>query len=265
MNPKRTRAHQQDLRGASDDLLTSAKTAPTLVLLPGMDGTGELFRPFLDAMQQQYPVRVVDYPTSGALGYAELEIAMRASLPSEGAFFLLGESFSGPVAISIAASRPPGLKGLILSCTFARNPRPYLGALQFLIGMLPTGPAAMRCASVALLGSYSTASLRRTFLEAVAKVTPDALRARLRAVVSVDVTRELAAIDVPILYLRATHDRVVPAGAGELIKRVKSETRLVDVDGPHFLLQAAPLEAGRLVAEFIGDVATLNRTAEDNL
>jgi len=34
-------------------LLTFAKAAPTLVLLPGMDGTGELFRPFLDAMQQQ--------------------------------------------------------------------------------------------------------------------------------------------------------------------------------------------------------------------
>lgn len=232
-------------------MLTSAKAAPTLVLLPGMDGTGELFRPFLDAMQQQYPVRVVDYPTSGVLGYAELEIAMRASIPREGEFFLLGESFSGPVAIAIAASRPPGLKGLILSCTFARNPRPYLGALQFLIGALPTGPVAMRCASAALLGSYSTASLRGAFLEAVGKVTPDALRARLRAVVSVDVTRELAAIDVPTLYLRATHDRVVPTSAGELIKRVKPEAHLIDVDGPHFLLQAAPEKTARLVAEFI--------------
>jgi pimeloyl-ACP methyl ester carboxylesterase len=224
---------------------------PTLVLLPGMDGTGELFRPFLDAMAQRYPVRVVDYPTSGALGYAELEIAMRASLPREGTFVLLGESFSGPVAISIAASRPPGLKGLILSCTFARNPRPRLGALHFLIGVWPTGPLAARCASVALLGRYSTSGLRRAFLGAVGKVTSEALRARLRAVVSVDVTRELAAIDVPILYLRATNDRVVPAGAAEFITRVKPEARVVDVDAPHFLLQVAPSKAAQLVADFM--------------
>ena len=43
----------------------------TLVLLPGMDGTGQLFGPFLDAMKQRYPVSVVDNLTSGALGYAE--------------------------------------------------------------------------------------------------------------------------------------------------------------------------------------------------
>ena len=168
---------------------------------------------------------------------------------------MLGESFSGPAAISIAASRPPGLKGLILSCTFALNPRPRLSALHFLIGALPTGPIIMRCASVALLGSYSTSGLRRAFLDAVRKVTPDALRARLRAVVSVDVTRELAAIDVPILYLRARHDHVVPGHAAELIRHVKPETRVIDVDAPHFLLQAAPEKAARLVAEFIDDIA----------
>jgi len=227
----------------------------TLVLLPGMDGTGELFKPFLDAMGQRYPVKVVDYPRSGALGYNELETAMKTSLPLEGPFVLLGESFSGPAAISIAASHPPGLKGLILTCTFARNPRPRLGALHFLIGALPMGTIAGRCASVALLGSYSTSRLRRAFLEALGKVTPDALRARLRAVVSVDVTRELAAVDVPVLYLRATHDHVVPACAAKLIKSIKPEMRVVDVDAPHFLLQAAPEKAAGLVAEFIDGVA----------
>jgi pimeloyl-ACP methyl ester carboxylesterase len=226
-------------------------TSTTLVLLPGMDGTGELFKPFLDAMGQRYRVKVVDYPRSGALGYAELEAAMRMSLPFDGPFVLLGESFSGPVAISIAATHPPGLKGLVLSCTFARNPRPRLGALRFLIGALPTGAIAVRCASVALLGSYSTSRLRRAFLEAIGKVTPDALRARLRAVVSVDVTRELAAIDVPVLYLRAMHDHVVPTGASEFIKSIKPEARVVDVDAPHFLLQAAPGKAAGLVAEFV--------------
>lgn len=240
---------------AGTDRSSEAIGKPALVLLPGMDGTGELFQPFLDAMRHRYSVKIIDYPKSGALGYAELESAMKPSLPCEGSFVLLGESFSGPVAISIAASHPPGLKGLILSCTFVRNPRPRLGTLRFLIDALPTGAIAARCAGVALLGGYSTSRLRRTFLDAIGKVTPDALRARLRAVVSVDVTRELAEIDVPILYLRATHDYVVPAGAAELIRGIKPGAHVVDVDGPHFLLQAAPEKAAQLVAEFIDGVA----------
>lgn len=227
----------------------------TLVLLPGMDGTGELFKPFLEALGQRYTVKIVDYPCSGALGYVELETAMRASLLLEGPFVLLGESFSGPVAISMAASHPPGLQGLILVGTFARNPRPKLGALSFLIDRLPTGNIAARCASMALLGRYSTAMLRRAFLDAVSKVKPEALRARLRAVVSVDVTGELAEIDVPILYLRAVHDHVVPAGAAALIRQIKPEVLVVDIEAPHFLLQAAPREAAQVAANFIDSLA----------
>jgi hypothetical protein len=37
-----------------------------LVLLPGMDGTGELFAPFVAALGKTTPVVVVSYPTSGA-------------------------------------------------------------------------------------------------------------------------------------------------------------------------------------------------------
>jgi thioesterase domain-containing protein len=70
-----------------------------LVLLPGMDGTGELFAPFLAALGPDQAVVVVRYPTDRELGYAELEQVARAALPVDQPFILLGESFSGPVAI----------------------------------------------------------------------------------------------------------------------------------------------------------------------
>jgi pimeloyl-[acyl-carrier protein] methyl ester esterase len=79
----------------------------TLVLLPGMDGTGQLFAPFVVALGHEFNVKVVRYPTTEPMGYAELEALARAALPEEGPFVILGESFSGPVAVSVGVrSRP---------------------------------------------------------------------------------------------------------------------------------------------------------------
>jgi len=223
----------------------------TLVLLPGMDGTGDLFQPFVASIGDKFLVKVVTYPRSEPLSYSDLESIVRSALPEDGPFVMLGESFSGPIAISIAASRPRGLMGLVLCCTFARNPRPRLRSLSFLIGALPMGAFFTRTISGTLLGRFSTRALREMFLEAVIKVTPETFRARLRSVLSVDVTSELAAVEAPMLYLRAHEDAVVPAAAAELIKRVQPGLKVVEVDAPHFLLQAAPGKAAQVVSEFI--------------
>ena len=55
---------------------------PTLVLLPGLDGTGELFAPFLQSLGAALPAQVVAYPRDQALGYAQLEPLVRAALPT---------------------------------------------------------------------------------------------------------------------------------------------------------------------------------------
>ena len=75
----------------------------TLVLLPGMDGTGQLFAPFLAALGPEFRTRVVSYPVDQPLGYAELELLARAAIPARGPYVILGESFSGPIASMISA------------------------------------------------------------------------------------------------------------------------------------------------------------------
>lgn len=207
-----------------------------------MDGTGELFARFAAELGAGFEVRTVRYPGDHCGGYEELEAIARQAIPADRPYILLGESFSGPIAISIAASAPGQLRGLVLCCTFARNPRPGLAALKPLIGALPFK---------ALPANWLVdASMRKAFKLALDQVTTPALRARMRAVLAVDARDRLAACDVPILYLRATRDRLVPRAAAELVARIKPSTRVIEFDAPHFLLQTAPERAAREVAAF---------------
>ncbi|MGH3626194.1 MAG: hypothetical protein ACRDRL_01935, partial [Sciscionella sp.] len=70
-----------------------------------MDGTGDLFAPLIDALGDNIPCSVVRYPDE-SLDYAGHEAIARAALPANGPYVILGESFSGPIAVSIAASEP---------------------------------------------------------------------------------------------------------------------------------------------------------------
>ena len=226
----------------------------TLVLLPGMDGTGRLFDPFIAALGSEFRVQVVRYPTQEPLDYSQLEAVARAALPVDGPFVIVAESFSGPIAVSLAASDPPRLQGLILCATFVRNPRPGFAFLRSIVGLLPVGWMPAGVLSRLLLGRAADPLLRSALAQAVAQVSSSAFRARLRAVLSVDVSARLSAVTVPSLYLRAARDAVVPPAACELIARFSPRTQVVELDGPHLLLQAAPAAAAKTVGTFLREI-----------
>jgi pimeloyl-[acyl-carrier protein] methyl ester esterase len=221
----------------------------TLVLLPGMDGTGVLFEPFVSSVKAD--VIVVAYPGDQPLGYAELEQRVWAVLPKEEPFILLGESFSGPLAIAIAAKRPPNLRALVLVCTFAKLPLPWIPAwLQKLVGKSPVARVPVAFTARTVLGPFYTRPLYGVLKKVHDMVTPAVWNARLLAVMNIDQTALLPRIEVPVLYLQAIYDKVVSASASELISRHLPQTELVAFESPHFLLQVMPAEAAAAVRKF---------------
>jgi pimeloyl-[acyl-carrier protein] methyl ester esterase len=226
----------------------------TLVLLPGMDGTGDLFERFVAALGSEFNVKVVSYPATEPLGYSELESIARAALPGEGPFVILGESFSGPIAISLAASCSSRLKGLVLCCSFVRNPRPAFSALKPFIGLLPWVLAPARVLSYRLFGRSTTSATRMALMHAHSRVSRSVLCSRVRSVLSIDVSAKLSVVSVPVLYLRASQDHVVPRRASKLVSELCPSAKVVQLEGPHFLLQAVPSGAARVVSAFIREV-----------
>jgi pimeloyl-ACP methyl ester carboxylesterase len=95
-----------------------------LILLPGMDGTGDLFAPLLAALPDDLVVSIVRYPMDRRLDFSELHPYLDRAIPAREPYVILAESFSGPLALEHAARKPEDLKALILCATFARNPLP---------------------------------------------------------------------------------------------------------------------------------------------
>jgi len=237
--------------------MTSDETlSPKLVLLPGLDGTGKLFVEFLKALDLGSSAQVVSYPPDIPLGYDELEPLVRAALPTRGRFVILGESFSGPIAIRIAAHPPPALVGLILCVTFASNPYPHLAWARGLAALLPLKSLPRWLRAPLMWGSASPSKAPRQSERAMAGVDAAVIRRRIAALLSVDETAALAKISVPTLVLCATGDRVISKAASMRLMHGIRHAQRLDIDGPHLLLKTRPKECAAAVLNFIREGET---------
>jgi pimeloyl-ACP methyl ester carboxylesterase len=228
--------------------------SPALVLLPGMDGTGLLFEPIVAALAPEVESIVVTYPDE-PLSYAQLELIARAALPTDRPYVILGESFSGPIAITIAASDPANLIGYVLCASFVRSPVRLLRWLVPFLSFVLAKRLTHRFEQFVLMGRLATPSLRRLHLAAMEKVATATLVARAKAISACDVTEELRRVRVPGLYLRATQDHMVPRSATRDFEMLAPQACTVDIVGPHLLLQACATNCAVVLRAFLSQLS----------
>lgn len=224
----------------------------TLVLLPGMHGSGQLFAPLVRALPDSIKPLLVSYPPDLPLDYRGYLDLVLAALPVGEPFVLLGESFSGPLALMAAARQPKGLRGVILCATFVTYPL----SLPATAGRLLVSAGAFRIKSTRLflrllLGRNPPAELKELFAQALASVRPEVLAARARAVLGLDCTDALRDCPVPIMIIQAGRDRLVPAQSSHQIQNIRPDADVVTIDGPHLILQCAARETVREIHRFV--------------
>ena len=228
-----------------------------LVLLPGLDGTGVLFQPLLQALPPDIEPIVVAYPDRECLGYDELLPRVLAVLPREEPYVILGESFGGPLALQVAATRPHGLCSVILSASFVSCPYRFVPTwAAALVPVMPFRHFPHYAQIKRWLGAYATPQLASLSAEALSRPSAEVFAHRVRQIFRVDARSILASLALPILYLQGTRDHVVPAHNLQTILRVKPQVQYQRLDAPHMLLQTQPMLAAKVIADFIA--ATTN-------
>lgn len=233
------------------------KSSRTLLLLPGLDGTGDLFTSFVSALPSTLEPRVVRYPADRFLSYEGLFPFVTEAIPEVRPFVLLAESFSTPLAVRLAATNPSNLTALIICAGFIKNPVP---------GLLPWMKTLVRPSLFSfspprfaleyfLIGAHASHELRDTVRRAVRSVPPDVIASRVRAVMACDARDELSQVRVPTLYLQAEQDRLVRKQCFQEIQQIKRDTILASIPAPHLVLQREPSKAADLIVRFLEELS----------
>ena len=215
-----------------------AAAAQEIVLLPGLDGTGDLFDPLAARLADEFTVKVVRYPNDPTLGYAGYAELVRTVIGTR-EVFLLGESFSGPIAVRVATQLGQQIKGLMLAATFLKSPQPRWLIRQGARADPEATPKKIRDAI--LMGSYGDDELRKKVDQIVRNLSRPVREARLKAIAEVDVRDDFAKLDCPVLALWGARG-VIPKwyDAVAIWKEWASDVRGEEIDSGHMLAEEAP-------------------------
>jgi pimeloyl-ACP methyl ester carboxylesterase len=217
-----------------------------IVLLPGMDGSGALLTGLVDCLALFRPVLVISLPNDRPLTYDGLTDCVAKRLPDV-RFVLLGESFSGPIAIEVAA-RQRRVAGLVLAASFARHPMPAMFAPLARLLNLRWLPA--RLVEAALLGSADGLGLREKLRQVLTTLPSEVIRTRASEVLRVDKRDRLRAVSCPILCLHARFDRLVSRKCLDEITTLRPHCEVRSFSAPHMVLETNPVEAASVINDF---------------
>ena len=114
------------------------------------------------------------------------------AIPRARPFALFAESFSTPLAVKVAATNPPNLRGLVICGAFIKNP-----VTDWLLRMKaferPTVfrvPPPRFALEHFLIGAHAPRELRDAVCHALLSVPPDVVALRVRAVRPCDATED---------------------------------------------------------------------------
>lgn len=225
----------------------------TLVLLPGLDGSGALFERLIRALQPEIACEAVRYPFDATWGYAAYA-DYAASVIGSRRVVLLGESFSGPVAVMVADRLGSQVAGVILATTFVTCPWP-----RFLVrGSARVNPrrAPIAWRDAVLTSGRCDVDLSAAVSRAIAPLPREVSAARLRAVADVDVRAVFRNLKQPTQILHGRRDVVVPLLRAPKADRADQRVTRHLFDCGHMLLQMATPETAREIAVFYAKVSS---------
>jgi pimeloyl-ACP methyl ester carboxylesterase len=218
-----------------------------VLLLPGLDGTGELLKDLRNRLSAQRPVQVISYPADKPLGYDQLTTLVLDRVPKE-RFVILGESFSGPIAIEVAALEKQRVAGLILASSFARHPMPTL--LAAAAPMLDLKWIPRSIVEAVLMGSAGDLELKIALARELSRMPRSVIRARAAEALRIDKRHRLREVVCPILCLHGRLDRLVREKSTNEIRSEQPDCQIHWFDAPHMLLETHAAEAASAINQF---------------
>jgi 3-oxoadipate enol-lactonase len=188
-----------------------------VILVPGMNGTADLFYRQVPLLERSYRVATYslrdDAESLDALA-ADLASVVDVVAPSERQAIVIGESFGGAVALTTALRHPDRIRALIILNSFPHfGPQARLGMAIAGLKIMPWGAMSLvrHLTAFRLHSPHTHRSEVRQFITRTVHATRKGYLNRLSLLKQYDVRAELREITCPVLFLAAEKDHLVPA------------------------------------------------------
>lgn len=255
------------------DYLSSGKgNRPVLLMLHGIGGSAECFRPQLQAFAGDYHAVAWNMPGYGKStpletpGFAALAGAVAVLLDELGAsaVHLLGHSIGGMIAQQFVADCPDRVSSLTLVATTAafggRDGAFQKRFIEERLGPLDRG-ATMRELAASIIDSLVGREPDREALlpacQAMAAVPEAAYRANMELLVTFDLRSKLGDIRVPTLLVAGEMDRNAPPPVMEKMSTFIRGARFEVIrNAGHLVNLEQPDAFNSLLQQFLQTVAT---------
>ena len=218
-----------------------------MVLVPGMDGTGQLFYRQVPLLAGTYRVATYalrDSARSMDVLIDDLAHVIDAVAPGSGRAIVIGESFGGALALTFALAHPERVRALVIVNSFPYfAPQIRLRLARIGLGLLPWGAMTLirRMTAARLHSRHTHRDEIRRFLELTAKATRRGYLNRLRLLTQYDVRHRLGDVTAPTLLLAADLDHLVPSVAqAEFMSARIPDAALRVLDGHGHICLIAP-------------------------
>ncbi|MGL4667619.1 MAG: alpha/beta fold hydrolase [Saezia sp.] len=233
---------------------------PTILMLPGLSGTSTLMQWLAPYLEERYQLVLAELPVS--ISHKDQTYDILCNHIEDTYFnqltssqcWVLGESFSGPLAIMLAKRHPKKISGVILAATFITCPNQLAKKLQkLLFALLPIHFGREKMGALFLAGTdlfQASPIIKRELSLALSATPTQTLIERLSTVITCDL-RPLFPLAQPALYLQAKRDWIVQNQALKTIQIAQPNLKSICLDAPHLILQFKPQESASAIEQFI--------------
>jgi pimeloyl-ACP methyl ester carboxylesterase len=229
-----------------------------VILVPGMNGTGDLFYRQVPRLERSYRVATYslrDDAENVDVLAADLARVVDLAAPAERRAIVVGESFGGAVALTCALAYPERITALVILNSF-----PYF-APQFQLRLAIAGLAVLPWGAMSFVRHLTAFRLHsrhthraevRQFVDLTAHATRIGYVSRLKLLTRYDVRDRLREIRIPTLFLASELDHLVPsvAQARYMADRVPSSVMRILEGHGHICLIAPDLDLEHILHEW---------------
>ncbi len=220
-----------------------------LILLPGMDGTGILFKPLEKLIPSFIEYEIIPLASfqSNKPNVQATELAEKLGNEE---VVIFAESYSGLIAYELCKLNTVTIKHVFFAACFLERPT-FLSKFSCL---LPFSLLRSEIIPSAILGSLffakpTSSDLVNLFYQSLNNVSDMNLKSRLNVIALVKTQTDV--INQPCTYIKASSDWLVSNKVIGTFRSLCLNINIVDVEGGHFIVQSNPSKCWELIQSVI--------------